>query len=72
MARQRFPGDNNDMQETVFGVPLLLITCWIAYLIKLVSQKIHSCEPQDRNGCAKPVASGGYSIAVISLGYGCG
>jgi hypothetical protein len=26
MARQRFPGDNITMQETAFGVPLLLIS----------------------------------------------
>jgi hypothetical protein len=35
MARQRFPGDNNDMQENVFGARLLLIICWLAYLIRL-------------------------------------
>jgi hypothetical protein len=30
-----FPGDNNEMQKSVFGVRLLLITYWLAYLIKL-------------------------------------
>jgi hypothetical protein len=30
-----FPADNNDMQESVFGVRLLLITYWLAYLIRL-------------------------------------
>jgi hypothetical protein len=35
MARETVSGNNITMQETVFGMPLLLITCWSAYLIKL-------------------------------------
>jgi len=30
------------MQETAFGVPVLLISCWIAYLIKLALSRRQS------------------------------
>jgi hypothetical protein len=30
------------MQEAAFGVPLLLITCWIAYLIRLALSRRQS------------------------------